>query len=224
MRSRFFTGSILFCCLLAAASAQVTLASFTFEGDTPGNLPAGWLSGTNTFKAVANPSMSGINTSSQVGGWTGTDSTDSALINLTGYTSGYTFTLSFDLYDPDSTTTHGLLTGYGVSGGSSDAWTIGATGANSGATMFDDLSATGTWQHFSFDFTTVVDTYLAAHPGQAANFAIMFDMWNVGNGTRPNLDNVTFTATAIPEPSTYAALAGAAALGLAALHRRRRAA
>jgi hypothetical protein len=42
-----------------------------------------------------------------------------------------------------------------------------------------------------------------------------------GNGG--TFDNFTLTASAVPEPSTYAALAGAAALGLAAWRRRQRA-
>lgn len=42
----------------------------------------------------------------------------------------------------------------------------------------------------------------------------------VANGT-VRLDNVAFTASAIPEPSTYAVLAGALGLALAGLHRAR---
>lgn len=225
MRSRFFTGSILFCSLLAAASAQVTLASYTFEGDTIGNVATGWVSSGSTFKVAANPNTGGINSSSQSITWTGINSTDKLNIDLSSYTSGYTFTLAFDLYDPDSTDTHGVLTGYGAITGSADAWVIGPTGANmsAGQTLFDNLTSAGTWQHFSFDFTSSVNTYLGG-AGGAVNFAIMFDMWGNGTGARASLDNVSFTATAIPEPSTYAALAGVVALGLVALRRRRRAA
>ena len=222
MRIRLLIGVSLFAGLLASASAQITLASFDFQSDTIGNVAAGWTSGSDIFKVAANPSQSGINTSTQVVTWTSVNSLDRTVVNLTGYTSGYTFTLAFDLYDPDSTNDHGVLTGYGSIGiNSADAWPIGATLTNSGATMFDDLSATGAWQHFSFDFTSSVSTYLTDHPGQAASFAIVFDETIYGSGARASIDNIIFTTTAIPEPSTCAALAGLAALGIVALRRRR---
>lgn len=50
--------------------------------------------------------------------------------------------------------------------------------------------------------------------------------WTIGGGTTPTLpfrmtlDNLKVTAAAIPEPSTYAAMAGALALGLAVWRRR----
>jgi hypothetical protein len=52
--------------------------------------------------------------------------------------------------------------------------------------------------------------------------------WTIGGGTpspgtlafRMSFDNLQVSATAIPEPSTYAAMAGALALGLAAWRRR----
>lgn len=50
--------------------------------------------------------------------------------------------------------------------------------------------------------------------------------WTIGGGTTPTLafrmtlDNLKVSASAIPEPSTYAAMAGALALGLAVWRRR----
>ncbi len=52
--------------------------------------------------------------------------------------------------------------------------------------------------------------------------------WNIGGGSLGTLDfrmtlhDVTLTASAIPEPATYAALMGAALLGLAVVRRRRK--
>jgi len=175
---------------------------------------------------ASNSDPDGVNSSSKVLTWTaeGTYET-SPIINLTGYTSGYTFTLSFDLYNPTSLT-HSLLIGYGPNGTNADIWYIGSPNLHAGETYDATLSNTATWQHFSFDFSAAITDYLSrAQPAHApTNFSLFLQEWSDGGGHLSRLDNLTLTATAIPEPSTYAALAGAVALGLAALRRRRAAA
>jgi hypothetical protein len=97
-------------------------------------------------------------------------------------------------------------------------WTA-ATGGNSGA--FSTGSS-------SYGFTTLVSsmsksvtlTSLNLSPGSA-----FYLRWNFSTGASNSqglgLDNFSLTASAVPEPSTYAAMAGAASL-LGAFWRRRR--
>ncbi len=68
---------------------------------------------------------------------------------------------------------------------------------------------------------SVTLTTLSVSPGSP--FYLRWDFNTTGaNSQGLGLDNFSMTASAMPEPSTYAALAGAAALLGAAWHRRRR--
>jgi len=95
-------------------------------------------------------------------------------------------------------------------------------------TLFDDTdaSAQSTFSFSSFEtgaFTTVVVPWATSTTFNAARVARI----RIGGGEFMGsaqlaliADNLTATASAIPEPSTYAALFGAAALGLVAWRRR----
>lgn len=98
-------------------------------------------------------------------------------------------------------------------------WTA-APGGDSGA------FSTGT---STYGFTTLVSSLSKSVTLSSLNLApgsAFYLRWNFtttgGNSQGLGLDNVSVTVSAIPEPSTYAALAGAAALLGAAWHRRRR--
>jgi len=68
-------------------------------------------------------------------------------------------------------------------------------------------------------------THFGARPGvynvTASNFLRLYGLGGGGNEVAAFTLN-QLTISAIPEPSTYAAIAGAAMLGLAVWHRRRR--
>lgn len=220
-----FLGTVLFLVAPGIASAQpaVVLADFTFESDTHGAVPAGWTSSANSFHAFQNPYENGSNLSDMTGHWLVFDSADSALVDLTGYTTGFTFTLSFDLMDLSATDQHGVLIGYGHQASAADDWRIGPSVPDNwrgGGHLFNDLSATGVWEHFSFDFTPAIDDYLAANPGGEAGFRLFVDQWSDRNPyDYAYIDNIRLEATAVPEPST--ALPAVLGLGILLFARRR---
>lgn len=57
--------------------------------------------------------------------------------------------------------------------------------------------------------------------GLEAVDAIRFEFVNLASGERVGIDNVHIAGTAVPEPSAFAAIFGAIALGFAAIRRRR---
>ena len=74
-------------------------------------------------------------------------------------------------------------------------------------------SQTGVGNNVSFNF----DLNSVISPGQSVDFVL----GNGGNGYGGDESLISGSVSAIPEPSTYAALAGIGALGLVALRRRR---
>ena len=94
-----------------------------------------------------------------------------------------------------------------------------ATSGDSGP-LSTGTSSYGFTTLVSSDSRTVTLTSLNLDPG-----AVFYLRWNFSttgaNSQGLGLDNVRLTASAVPEPSTYAAIAGAGALLGAAWHRRR---
>jgi hypothetical protein len=74
--------------------------------------------------------------------------------------------------------------------------------------------ANGSWVQSTVSFTTG-----ASHAQLGQTLQVRFG--SVTSGGQTVFDNITLTASAIPEPSTYAAIAGAAMLGLALWRRKR---
>lgn len=214
---------LFFACSAALASAQTTLFSAGFEDYTAeANLPNGW-SQNNPEQStiVENPSAGGVNGSGLVLQFVNGvyESVVTPGLSLDGFTSGYTFTLSFTLYADAATNNHNLLIGFGPDGAGPTAWAISSTQVNFG-NYRADLVGAGIWQTFTFDVTPEITSHLVSY--SATDFRIFME--NYPNGPTPGatlyLDNLTLTASAIPEPSTYAALLGAGALGFAACRRR----
>ncbi len=203
-----------------AAWGQTILLNENFESPTGAGIPTGWTIAIGTYDdTTANPNPSGINTSANV---LIADSLSARVatpvINLNGLI-GSTFTLEFDLYNPTQTTSHGLIIGYGESG-VVDVWAAssnGGTGPLGGGQTLFNLTSAATWQHFSIDVTSWVNAYDSG-PGNLSLFTLSFQDWATPTVIMSSLDNVTLTA--VPEPSTYAALLGLGALGFVAYRRR----
>ena len=98
-------------------------------------------------------------------------------------------------------------------------WTA-APGGDSGA-FSTGTSTYGFAPLISSDSKSVTLTALNLSPGSAFYLRWEFDTTGM-NSQGLGLDNFSLTASAVPEPSTYAAIAGAAALIGASWHRRRR--
>jgi hypothetical protein len=83
---------------------------------------------------------------------------------------------------------------------------------SNGQTLFDRTSTTGEgWTQYSTSFT--VDT--------SGNFSLALMTSALGDNTA-FFDSISVSASPVPEPSTYAALTGLAALGATVILRRRR--
>jgi hypothetical protein len=201
------------------------LLNENFETPTIAGIPTGWSSFLGTYDdTTANPNPSGVNLSAKV---LIADSLSARVatphLNLTGLV-GSTFILEFDLYNPTQTTSHGLIIGYGQSG-VVDAWALssnGGTGPLGGGQIIFNLGAPATWQHFSIDVTSLINAYDSG-TGDLSLFTLSFQDWSTPTIVMSSLDNVTLTATAIPEPSTYAAIFSGLAFAGAVILRRRRA-
>ncbi len=226
---------ILVTVLAGSLSAQTVLYSENFEGMSTSSAPTGWLdTGQNSSNAVvsANSNTTGINTSSNVLAFSASGfSSDIAtpIIDITSYDpSTYTFTLSFDLWTSSSTNDHGGITGITayVADPSNPgvAWLTGSS-VTTNHPHVTDLTATDTWQSFSFDITTQVSEYLNGTnvniltPQNANEFALVFQQWGEGVG-RVEFDNIQLTV--VPEPSAFAAALGGLILMRAMFGRRRR--
>lgn len=117
MLHRIFTLGLLAVAASALHAQTVTLLDESFEGASGGALPTGWVDANQSLGiTVTNPATAGINSSATALTFTettGNPIVNSGAIDLSSYVSagvvdGYTFTLSFDLYDAANTDNHNL--------------------------------------------------------------------------------------------------------------------
>jgi hypothetical protein len=103
---------------------------------------------------------------------------------------------------------------------------VGNTGSNSFVIQFEDSALnTNIFSVPTSAFTSTMTTVPIAISWTGGFDATQITGWNIGGGStgtfawRMTLDNMTL-ATAVPEPSTYAMIAGVLALGFVAWRRR----
>lgn len=119
-------------------------------------------------------------------------------ISSLGLTAGNTYDFQMDMIN---------LSGTGVGGLKVEAWAGNALIGNSG-----DMAASGqsaSWATYTWSYTLPLLT----------EKLIIVPLW--GNGSNIGFDNVGVVGGAIPEPSSFAILAGLASLGFVASRRRR---
>lgn len=105
----------------------------------------------------------------------------------------------------------------------------GNTAATFQVTLFDNTGGSATAVFSTSDFvgstfvtgTATLTTTTAFNATDVGSFVITGATLNGVDTLSLKIDELTASASAIPEPSTYAALAGVGALGLAAWRRRR---
>ena len=193
--------------------------SFTWDGTALAN-NASWTSGT-TFRNLPGASQSwsaGLSSGTDRAlAWrAGSAATRDGSITFTlSNTSGYTFdSLSFQLFTPNSSGTAGTFQlQYQIGSGT---FTQLASISYTNDTAQNPLTVTS---------ITLSSGQLTVLNNQTDQVTLRLDN-TASSGTTWNtlaIDNFSFAATAVPEPSTYAALAGLAALAGVVVHRRRRA-
>lgn len=89
-------------------------------------------------------------------------------------------------------------------------WIVAGVSSGAGSYRWNASTAAG---FYETAFTTQPDAFAASNDGGTS--------WSVSTGASSNPYLFSVSAVAVPEPSTYAALAGVAALGLALWRRRR---
>lgn len=129
--------------------------------------------------------------------------------------SGQTYTVSFETGHQGP----GMATNAGVTAQVYDG-TIASEGSLLGSLTNAQSTPGGGWGD-SGSFGTRSFTFMAT--GSQSTIRLLDAMSGGGNSVDSAVDNVSVVASAVPEPATYAAMAGAAMLGFA-VYRRRQAA
>lgn len=211
------------------ATAQVSLSSLTYSENfnsfagTALSMPAGWtasFSGTPTYGGTnggttATGGVWAFGTTGEYSlgalrsGTPGNITFDVSFTNNTGSTiTSITFTWDYEQYRYQNTS----------------GFTLAGTGALSLASLSSySLSGSATGTSGTATVTPVSVTLSSLSISNGSSFGLRWVTTDL-SGTDNNLaiDNFSMTATsAVPEPSTYAALAGACALGGVMWHRRR---
>lgn len=227
----------------AMLSAQVTLVTWNFDGVSPGSQAT--IAATSLVASADNVTASAGVTASRVtsvaftnigpGGGSGSIASYSlgTANSSVGNASGFGTTASATLYTSFRLTMAGSLSG-GPYNLSSISFDLGNAGSN-GPRGVEVTYRVGTSGSFVSLGTTDVPSNTSNQFGRftfapsgsvaiTANDVIEFRFLGYAptSGSSIRYDNVTVSAVAVPEPSAFAALAGAGALGFAALRRRRR--
>jgi hypothetical protein len=221
--------------LVPLSAAPITIVNGSFEDQTVSRYAGTVITGWN--KQNSTPSTQWYGTIENVSaGFTSGLSGNNALwlsgtltqLTSATYVEGVTYTLTFDLGNPNDVTasTSGLTVGFrndaNITSSDFRGITPGVSVSNgvNGSTFIstETLNAIpeGTFQSFSVSYTATL-----ADAGQAIRIGAT-DYFNNDAVGAYRLDNFQLSdSTVIPEPSTYAMVAGVLGLGLAAGRRRR---
>ena len=230
--------------LAAGETLQVTFdLSFTTVGTTPGGFRVGLFDSNGATRPTANGVSSGFQGyDGYAFTFTPNPGTDSNSLNLRRrLTTGSDQLLStiadttYSIFNSGNSSSSGSASGqvfqtgtvyaatYSVSRGSGNALTIdfNVTGGGAGWNFGKSYSITGP-NDLAFDAFAILSVSNTA-PSSGSNFAID-NLRILHTAASGGLSALEVGGGAIPEPSTYAACAGAAVLGLAFWRRRRAAA
>jgi hypothetical protein len=206
----------LFAAGLSAQSISITNPSFELSSGYNGGATStvtGWVAQTSTFGDVSNVSPSGLNQFT-----TGLSGTNALYINggvsqLTASTfeTGRVYTLTVNVGNPSGGTPNANGIQFGFRNAANNGFISGGVSFLTASTV--NSVADGAFQTFTIAYTAV-----AGDNGNGVRIGLT-DFFE-GSATY-RIDNVTLSASPIPEPSSAAGLAGLSALGMLALRRRR---
>ena len=200
----------------ASLAQSISITNSSFESNTGYNggitsTIVGWTNQTPAYgdvSAVTSSFTSGLTGSNAI--WL--DGTISQLTAAT-FTTGATYTLTIDVGNPAGVTTNVNGFQFGFRNAANTGFITGTGQQFINSTTINSI-ADGTFQAFSVAYTAVV-----GDNGNSIRIG-MTDFTGGGSATY-RMDNVRLSASAIPEPSTFSALAGLGVLSLAVTRRRR---
>lgn len=233
--------SLLICAALGS-SASAAAVTFTFQATANATSQGYTLGSTYTFSFTTGASYPTLSTLSQStfadnsgfngnNYWKNFSTSDSALFVSSGGTGlGGSFVPSAT--NPSSYIFNGSMSSDFIIGTTNTGLTVGMTTLSGTPLSYFNASGISLTLSPSGAYTgSYVDptTYFGARPGvytvTASNPLRLYGLGGGGNELAAfTLNQLTISASAIPEPSTYAAIAGAAMLGLAVWQRRRKSA